>query len=231
MCMTWDGTKWTKAGLALNGTADSNQMFIWSASARDRIAFTTGPGEAARESEHVFMRGLKENVEIQTDTAQQWQWRRIVFSNKGHFGTNAFTSIASLPNAGYGRGVLPLTGTYLSSVEAEVFRGTDTNDWVDPYLCPLNNDRITVHSDERHVIGGGFQGSTKMFKKWNAFNKNFVYNDQQNGSSYTTEPFASTGKRGMGDIFVIDMFRAGFGASATDHLEYRPNSTLYWHER
>ena len=62
-------------------------------------------------------------------------------------------------------------------------------------------------------------------------NHNLVYGDDEVGGQEATTLFSTEGKAGMGDYYVVDLFQPSFGAGESDTLYFRPQATLYWHER
>ena len=84
----------TVASTNITGVA----AFIWCATARDRTAGVSGSPNAnsVRESDLVFMRGLKERITIATDSDMSWRWRRICFTKKGPNGlTNPIYALST----------------------------------------------------------------------------------------------------------------------------------------
>lgn len=74
-------------------------------------------------------------------------------------------------------------------------------------------------------------GGTTTRKFWLPINKTMHYQFQEGGSDeYSGAPFASTGRNGLGDVFVLDLFKTDFGES-TDIMQMDVNTTVYWHER
>nr|QVW56457.1 MAG: capsid protein [Gemycircularvirus] len=224
---------------------------IWCATARDFTASSAGPRGsvqdiATRTSTTCYVRGVSERIEIQTSSGAPWQWRRICFkyrgqlfgsaqvpSQSGNYATHVETS------NGYQRLVLSFTDASATSNTVEnsltnlIFRGTPgTGDWYDYMTAPLDPTRIDVAYDKFTTISSG-NTSGKVFRKkiWHSMNKNLVYDDDESGGTETSYPYSMHGKQGMGDYYIVDFFRAGIGATATDQLSFNPQSTLYWHEK
>jgi hypothetical protein len=62
-------------------------------------------------------------------------------------------------------------------------------------------------------------------------NKNIYYEDDESGSTMNTNPFSVESNRGMGDYYIVDIFRANPGTTATDTLDFECNGTYFWHEK
>lgn len=113
-----------------------------------------------------------------------------------------------------------------------LFKGAYNTDWNDIILAPVDTTRVDLKYDKTWTIcSGNTSGAIKERKLWHPMNKNLVYNDDENGEGEDTSYFSVGDKRGMGDYYVLDVFQAGTGASASDLLNVFSNSTLYWHEK
>lgn len=216
-------------------------IFLWNASARDMDS-NNNPGvigsvgnRAIRTAQTCYMRGLKENIHIQVNNGTPWQWRRILFTAKGL--TDSIPSAIGFQkyaetNNGYARVVNELRNTGWNNLRQQLFKGTYLQDWTEPILAALDNTNFNILYDKtRTLASGNEQGMIRTYKLWHAFNKNLVYGDKESGAGEGHSHYSTRGKPGMGDIYVVDIFRPRLGSDTDDRLVFKPNATLYWHEK
>lgn len=226
-------------GQTVNGAA----VFLWCATARDNtITNANVRGTrfelATRTSTTPFMIGLKEAIEIQVSTGMPWQWRRICFTHKGSLGLtqDTGTSLAMETSAGWTRVLNQITGDPGSGQQyilfEQLFKGQNTQDWNDVMTAKVDNTRVTLKYDATCSLASGNEdGFIRKYNRWHTMRKTLVYDDDELGGSVNAKSYSTQGKPGMGDYYVIDMFRARTGATTSDQLSFRPESTLYWHEK
>lgn len=217
--------------------------FLWCATARDNTTNSTNVrgttfDSSTRTSSTPYMVGLKEAIEIQVSTGMPWQWRRICFTTKGSLGLtyDAGQAVATETSNGYVRVVNQITGSAGGGQQyilfERLFRGQNTVDWNDVMTAKVDNTRVTVKYDKTCTLSSGNEdGFIRKYNRWHGMNKTLVYNDDELGGSTTAQQFSTIGKAGMGDYYVMDLFRARTGATTSDLLSFRPESTLYWHEK
>lgn len=233
----WDEAESTfKAGSqVMTPSGGAIHRFLWPVTARTTTNFSSNPSKATRTNKNCYIRGFKEIHHLETATSMCWQWRRIVFSVKAlsrH--TTAAGQVAFNINNGYMRGTRPVpTGSFRDAIEAILFQGKSQIDWLTSMVAPIHTSGVTLHSDVTRNIqsrnsGGGYM---KTIKIWTPINKNLIYNDTEDGPNMIPSQWSVDDKQGMGDLYVYDLFRPGLGAIAADVLDWRPNATLYWHER
>nr|QVW56421.1 MAG: capsid protein [Gemykibivirus] len=220
------------------GGTTTPYVFAWCPTARVN---DTGSGKgtryetATRSSNVCYMRGLSERIELQSSTGNPWQWRRILFTTKGFVSTVAQSSnfyLSNLTSNGYRRTVNEIYGSNLIILYDLLFSGSQGTDWDDPMIARVDTSRVTLLYDKVRTFSSGNQyGMVKRFKFWHPFNKNLVYNDDEVGGGEFGASVSTFGKPGMGDVLVIDVIKAGGSSASTDLLSFRPNSTLYWHEK
>jgi len=188
-----------------------------------------------------YMVGLRENIEIQVTNGVPWQWRRICFrtkrdmtqvlgttSNSGYYTPSsdgsARRTVSTLPgnrNAGQQYALYEL-----------LFQGQNATDWVDPMVAKIDTARITIVSDTiKTLSSGNDSGIIRKFKRWYPMHKTLVYNGDESGSGIISSDFSTADPPGMGDFYVVDLFRARYGAPANAVLTFSPQATLYWHEK
>lgn len=214
--------------------------FLWCATARAMTASASAP--AGRTVQDPYMVGLRENIEIQTTTGVPWQWRRICFRTK----RDMASTIGAAANTGFytptsdgsaRRTVSTLTGNRNTGEQYALyellFRGQNATDWVDPMVAKTDNTRMTIVSDSIKTIGSGNDtgGTIRKYKRWYPMRKTLVYNADESGVSILSGDFSTRDPPGMGDFYVVDLFRARYGAGASSVLTFSPQATLYWHEK
>lgn len=237
-------TTYTTNAAVVNGGLNDTQVacFIWCATARDNTTNSGGtPGNvlnmSTRTSSTPYMVGLKESIEVQCNTGMPWQWRRICFTYKGPLLTNT-TSFASAieTSNGWVRVLNQLPGNPGSDPQysffVKLFKGQNTSDWVDPMIAKTDNSRVTIKYDKTITLASGNEdGFIRKYSKYHPMNKTLVYDDDELGGGTNVTTFSTEAKAGMGDYYVVDLIRARQGSATTDQLTFRPEATLYWHEK
>jgi len=233
----------TNAAVINGGLSDTNAAtFVWCATARDNtknLAAEKGTvyESATRTSSTPYMVGLSEHCEIQVNSGMPWQWRRICFTYKGPLLTNTPSFAMALETSnGWTRVLNQLAGNPGSdpqySLFVKLFKGQNTSDWVDPMTARTDNTRVTIKYDKTITIAAGNDdGVIRKYKRYHAMNQTLVFDDDELGGGENVTSYSNQGKAGMGDYYVVDMFRARDGSTASDKLYFRPTSTLYWHEK
>lgn len=231
----WDGTSWFAASQVITPSGGTIYGHIWPATARTSVNAKPAFSKAQRDKKSVFIKGISETVHIETATNVPWQWRRIVISCKGlshHVATD--DNVAFNGTNGYMRTVRGFAGqqSYEAELNKIVFQGEKGLDWLTEMVAPINTAAVTLHSDKtRTMRSGNAVGTMQTFKMWTPINKLLVYADKESGGDLIPSRWSVDDKPGMGDIYILDYFRASLSAGAGDILDWRPNATLYWHER
>jgi len=231
-------TAYLNTPAVLQGGSNTEYAFLWVATGRENQTDIAGGrgtklNEATRTSSLCYMRGLKERIELITTTSLPWQWRRICFTSKGDVPAPTTSTVFSMfTSNGYQRVVNEITGAIKTLVYGSVYDGTSGSDWIDPMIAKVDTQRVTLKYDKVRTIATGNQsGMIRMFNMWHPMNKNLRYDDDETGGGTTTAPYSVTAKEGMGDYYVMDLFRPLTGSATTDLLTFAPQATLYWHER
>lgn len=212
----------------------------WVATARNQTTNGTKSGtlatSATRTSTTCYIRGLREDIEINVFTGVPWQWRRIVFFAKGF--PNAVGSPGSnfywfnITAEGYRRTVNEIYGSYQTVLQSFLFKGQEGSDWNDLMIAPIDTSRISVVYDKtRTIASGNEEGVIRKYKMWHGVNKNLVYDDDEFGGDEVTSNLSTLSKQGCGDLLVVDIFKPRAGSAGEDRLAFKPNATLYWHEK
>lgn len=215
-------------------------FYVWCATARDltqpNSVVNSIVDEAGRTATTCYMRGLKEKITFSTNDATPWLWRRIVFYSKNPFMRTSTSGAGNTfapyqeNSAGFARVVnQPVVGGTYDDV---IWKGQIGVDWDDFMTAPVDTRRLDLQSDKTVTIAPGAQGGVyKSFTRWHPINKNLVYDDEENGPIEATSVFSVLDKRGCGDMYVIDIFKPGAGLQSTSVLYFKPEATLYWHEK
>lgn len=220
-----------------NAVPFAPNVFLWQPTAR---ILENGGAEATnqRTSREPYYRGLRECVTVRTNSSIEWQWRRIVFTMKGDtLYSNATPLSSQLPRharlfrnlsreSGTGNASYPLYQSILNLI----FRGIVSVDYSSLFTAKTDQSRVTIMYDKTmNVRSGNANGRIITKKFWHPINKTLVYDDQENGNSFTTTANSVVGKQGMGDMYVLDLIRGNGGA--TDIWAMQSDATLYWHEK
>lgn len=235
----------TAATAWVNGNATG--IFLFSPTCMDLTTPTSHviSQEAGRTSRVCFMRGFSEHLRIQTSSGLPWFHRRICFTFKGG---SAFNTSVSTDTVTQGYNVYVETSNGLerlwlnqnvnamgNTTAAQVgilFKGEKNQDWNDLILAPVDTSRVTLKFDKTWCIkSGNTVGTIAERKLWHPMNKNLVYDDDEAGVAEGSSHFSVDSKSGMGDYYIMDLFQAGLGGTATDQLNVYSNSTMYWHEK
>lgn len=226
-------------GQGVNGAA----TFLWCATARGFTTSNSGSrgtiyDSATRTSTTPYMIGLKEAIEIQVSTGMPWQWRRICFTFKGPLGLtlDATQAVATETSAGWVRVMNQISGEPGGGQQyilfERLFKGQNTVDWNDVMTAKVDNTRVTLRYDRTCTLASGNEdGFIRKYNRWHPMRKTLVYDDDELAGGKNSRSFSTEGRAGMGDYYVLDLFRARTGSTASDLLSVRPESTLYWHEK
>lgn len=235
-----DDSNYHTGGAVLTG-GGQYYSFPWICTARDR---TYQPGTApnaaypgSRMASTCYMRGLKENVFIQT-TGRPWMWRRICVTVRAAlistFQQTNGTYYAQTSN-GWSRLLNDwdyTAGSRGANLYGFLFRGAQGIDWYDLMNAPVDTRRMSVRYDKTRILNSNNEeGSVRTFKMWHAMNKNLVFDDDESGEAQGDAVLSQQGNQGMGDYLIVDIFAPGLGSTSSDLLAFRPEATLYWHEK
>lgn len=217
---------------------------LWCPTARQYSSTQTG-NPTQLSSANPYYVGLKENLRIDTNSGRPWRHRRICFSSRGD---EAFQSTVPNPGSvpwdpyvqdatvGYVRPYYDLSTSaaftpLVSEINNNVFRGTINADWDSRIDAIVDTDRVNVHFDKLWVIRPTTTvGSSVTRKLWHPMKKTLFYDQDEEGKVENVQKWATLGKKGMGDYFVLDIFDC-FAGSASDALSIGGDSVLYWHEK
>ena len=228
-------------------SANPIQVTIWCATARPlREIFTNDRGEvtAGRNSRTCFIRGLKFKDTYVTDDGEGWRHRQIIFTAKGELplgeeneGDRTISSVTSSDGREtFYRGMADLPLESRTPLFALLFKGNGNPsagvlDWTDLIQAPVDTTRFKVLSDRQvNIRSGNDSGTMKTRSTWVPINKNLVYGDEEVGNQMFSTYKSTTGKPGIGDVYVLDMFTC-INTAAGSTMLFNPTTTLYWHEK
>lgn len=238
------GTPETPGPVSMN--AANVYGFIYSPSARvaghllDSGERVNTPSHSQRRKSKCYVRGYGETVEIQTDDASPWIWRRIVFST---IGLAVQFSPGLLYNnddtRGYGRTTYnlrsgtPQADTLEGIVYRYLFQGTQDIDWANVMTATTAPRHVKVYSDRRRIIQSPNSdgGTIRISKHYDGINRSMIYDDVEAGAGpKATNSIASGTPYGnMGDLFVLDFFSSA-SDDETSGATFQPHGRYYWHE-
>lgn len=235
---TQDGITWTAQAQIIVPDEVAGpgavRFYFWPATARTTLAADPGPTWAKRTKANTFMVGLKEEVHFEMGTGSPWEWRQIIFTAKGmgqlpwvdsYVAYNANTS-------GYMRSTREMAPVAQAVLTDILFKGAEGVDWVGYMNAPVDRSRFTILRDRtRRITSGNETGQLRKYNDWLPMGKSLLYDDDEQGAEQEAKRWSSLSKAGMGDVFVVDMFRTLVSSDPNDLLIWRPNACLYWHER
>lgn len=239
------GVSRTLAAGPLVVTGATGSVTLWNATARDLYTagnLNTIVDVAARTSTTCYMVGLSERLRIQTSSGLPWFWRRICFTIKGIFPPNSSSSPTN-PEKYYTDSTIGISRTWLNlninnsagalgSIQNILFKGAQGKDWDDYLTAIVDNTRVTLKYDKTVTFKSGNANGTVSEKKlWHPMRSNLVYDDDENGDSELTSYVSTDAKAGMGDYLVLDLILPGRGGTASDLMEIKSTTSLYWHEK
>lgn len=212
------------------------------------VSQTESGNPAKMSTDRPYIRGIKETLMISSDDSTHWRWRRIVFRAKDprwHLVLNpANNDTVEYPvTLADGSGVVhraakAFGGTdaadvnYRNAFLAGMFMGTQNTDWNNTFTARTNSDFCTVIYDRvRNLMSSNDSGFTRQYSHWIPYNGNLFHGYKQDGDESGISPFSTTGGKGKGDVYVLDMFQGSLVSSVDNILNVQGTSTLYWHEK
>ena len=94
----------------------------------------------------------------------------------------------------------------------------------------VDTNHVKLHYDKKVVLRSGVDGPHyHQYKHYFPLNSNMYYADDESGDSMVSSNWCSNSRKGLGNIFIIDMFRCVI--SEENVLDWVPSATLYWHEK
>lgn len=218
---------------AVTITGAAPQVMVWVATARDRASPSEDQeSESRRTSQTVYMRGLKERVTILTNNSVPWKWRRICFTAKGLESLEEDAVFSVETSSSWAR-LLNLVGSSSAWFDLSrlMFKGTAGTDYLNAIDAKVDTQRVTLKYDKTITIhSGNDTGKFMDFKHWHPMNANLVYADRELAETDVSGERSATGRAGMGDYYVVDLFACG-SENTANTMTFAPTATLYWHEK
>ncbi|QCX29506.1 capsid protein [Plant associated genomovirus 24] len=213
-------------GVALPPMNLTYTTFMWSPTYR----FLAGSETASytrRTATRIFYRGFRENIEMVLRDSAPVQWRRMVVgSNLNVVNTASYDSASTNT---YGRTQVPNQTSYTAFLESH-FPRNQRVDWNNPMTAKVDTKRVTVYHDRLMTIQPDTQsGALRKYKMWHPINKNFAYDDEENGAVIQSSPYMANEPPNH-NIYVVDIFTQVNGAQGLGPL-FSTQATSYWHER
>lgn len=214
----------------------SEFFYVWNATARPAETSEGQRGSkidvSLRTSESIYAKGLRERITLETNNSAPWEWRRVCFTSKDDFGqTDPDTAtFFRQTSSGMVRMLSALsTGIYLQS---ELFEGERNQDWLSVFTAPLSRKNFSIKYDKTRIIRStNNSGTIREYKLWHPMESNLAYREEQQGETMTESAVSVTGRVGMGNYYVIDMFRKHGNNDDQSTLTFTPEATFFWHEK
>lgn len=214
----------------------SEFFYVWNATARPGETSTGQRGSkmdtSLRTSESIYAKGLRERITVETNNSAPWEWRRICFTSKDDFGEREpdTATFFRRTSAGMVRMLSALSeGIYLQD---ELFEGQRNVDWLSVFTAPVSNKNFTIRYDRTRTIRStNNSGTIRNFKLWHPMESNIAYQEEQQGENMTDSSVSVTGRYGMGNYYVVDMFRKHGNNDDQSTLTFTPEATFFWHEK
>lgn len=230
--------------LNINGTQTG--YVVWTPTAMNLArdgGLNTINDESARTATTCYMRGLKENLRVQTSSGCPWFHRRLIFRTTDKQMAISATYSDGATDASTTNGMVRLMRNftissnsalqqYITDLNDELFRGKEGIDWADTLTAQTSSNQITVVSDVSRIYQSGNQfGMARVKKSWIPMNKNLVYDDDEQGETKASSYVSAEGIHGMGNLMILDIIKPGAGAAVGDQIRLDATASLYWHER
>lgn len=230
-------------------------LFIWSPTARPINDNTNS--ENTRASRDVYHKGYLERLLVETNSGAPFFWRRIVVESKApfQFSYSADTTIDPPPRIDFdpwldnpGGGMARFwynqfgnksdpsdnrISTYIADMYGQLFAGAANIDWHDTQTAKVDTDRFTLKYDRVRIIrSGNAEGAVSRFNFYLPMEATMYYDHDETGGGTSIQSYQATqAKKGMGNLYIIDIIEGGFSSDDTDVLRITPESCAYWHER
>ena len=211
-------------------------IYLWNATARPGENSTGQRGSkmdtSLRTSETIYAVGLKERIQLETNNSAPWEWRRICFTSKDDFNQPDPDTSDFFRRTSNGMVRLLRAENGNPYMHDELFEGARNVDWLSAITAPLSRKYYSIKYDRTRVLRSGNQaGNLFDFKLWHGMRHNIVYKGEQEGESMTDSSVSVEGKAGMGNYYIMDIFRKHGDNDDVSQLKFTPESTFFWHEK
>lgn len=222
-------------------TLGAPNIMLWTPFARP-LGLQAPNATHVRTASEIYARGISERITLDFNDGTAWRWRRVAFTLKGGMlrdgfpltyynpapqGTTRLQRNLSAAATGSGTAFLQYV-----AIRNLLFRGGITNDWLTLIDAPIDTSRISLITDTTRTLMSG-NASSRIIKRkvWTPLNKTIVYDDKESGIDQTSSLWSTSGKAGMGDVYILDMFSTSSYADTNSRMVFNPTTTLYWHEK
>lgn len=229
-------------------------VFVWSPTQRPINDNTVS--ENTRSTRDVYHKGFRERMRVESSSATPWIWRRIVVETKeDDFRYDAANEdfpnrpprgylpwyqgpggISRLWYNQYGNRELPSDtriDEVINAVTDRLFEGQQGTDWTDTLDAKPDRDRYTVRYDRKFTLSShNDEGFVRKLNFYHPFESTMYYDhDEAGGGTGNQSVVCTQSKKGMGNIYIIDIIEGGFSSDDTDILRISSEAVTYWHER
>lgn len=238
-----------------NTTTQNGAFFIWSPTQRPINDNTVS--ENSRSTRDVYHKGFRERIKVESSSSAAWVWRRIVVETKeDDFSYDGFVEggdtsapprefrpwylgpagVSRLWYNQYGNKLTPgdnrINPLYEAMVE-RLFEGSAINDWLDTLAAKVDVDRYKLRYDKTFTLrSNNDDGFVKYLNFYFPFESTMYYDHDESGSGTGNQSVVCTpAKKGMGNVYIIDIVEGAFSSDDTDILRITPEACAYWHER
>ena len=199
--------------------------FLWNPTARP-LSFANVSTKRNRTT--VYQKGLREHLQLDIDDGNPLRWRRIVFETKEYRNDAARLIVSNDVK----RLITPMSVAEFGNLASALFEGSEGNDWSTTFTAKVDLNRVKLHSDKSRILRSGNDHThSHSFRVYYPFEKNFTYDEDEFADGKTSSVYATSGLKGMGDVYVLDIFQNVGGDVDDWRAIWRANATMYWHEK
>lgn len=188
--------------------------------------------ETARMRRSVYWKGVSERYRIELNTNKPIELRRIVFQCPDRVLLSGTGQPAYLVETSTNRYWRTLGSGQMNTDYTDLlFAGQRNIDWLDPMTAKTDTKRVKIMSDRRIRVASNNDSETvKELRFYTGFNKNFSYDDDENGGNYNTSGWAEYSAFGdMQNVYVANFW---YGVTSVGQAPLVTiDTTVYWHER
>jgi len=198
-------------------------VFMWSPTQRES---SVSYSESFRSARSVYWKGVREHLEFTNDAGVAWKWRRVIFEAKSFREAASYRSGTT-----YYRNWKSLSAAEITALTALLFEGTDGSDWSNQFLAKSDTKRLRILYDRFQVIRNSNDAAGhRVIKQYIPLNRMMHYDEVEGGGTTSTSSYPAPDIPGLGNVYIVDFFQ-DIGASETETLTIRSNTTAYWHEK
>jgi len=183
--------------------------------------------ETIRNRNEVYMKGFRERLMMTFELGASFRWRRIVFETKGLVLPNTYLETSN----GMVRPWRLMAAGDVTTLANYLFAGRPGVDTANSFLAPIDKNHVRLHYDKTITFAGGnAQAYARTTRHYYPFERKMYYDSDENGDEMDQAYRAAAGIKGMGDVYVLDIFQDIAGPTGAA-INLQSDSTLYWHEK